>query len=92
MVYRECLERALEIYEECYQHHHPSVVVALTNLGAVLHSLGETEKSKEPLEQALDMAEHLYEPNHPSVSNYVPTYSVLYGDNYLQVHFSAMKS
>ena len=71
LVFRECLERALDIYEECYQYHHPSVAVALTNLGAVMHSLGETEKSKEPLKQALDMAEHLYEPNHPSVSNYV---------------------
>ena len=69
LVFRECLERALTIYNKCYQHHHPSVAIALTNLGAVMRSLGESEKSKELFEQALNMEEHLYEPSHPSVSN-----------------------
>ena len=68
-VFRECLERALDIYDKCYQHYHPSVAIALTNLGAVMRSLGDTEKSKEKFEKALAMEEHLYEPNHPSVSN-----------------------
>ena len=67
---RECLERALGIYDKYYQHHHSSVAIALTNLGAVMRSLGETEKSRELFEQALNMEEHLYEPNHPSVSYY----------------------
>ena len=67
-IFRECLERALSIYNERYQHHHPSVAIALTNLGAVMRSLGETERSKELFEQALNMEEHLYEPTHPSVS------------------------
>lgn len=68
---RECLERALEIYDQCYQHHHPSVAIALTNLGAVMRSLGESERSKQLFEQALNIEEQLYEPNHPSVSHVI---------------------
>ena len=69
LIFRGCLERALDIYDKCYQHHHPSVAIALTNLGAVMRSLGESEKSKELFEKALNMEENLYEPTHPSVSN-----------------------
>lgn len=60
LVFRECLERVLTIYNKCYQHHHPSFAIALINLGAVTHSLGETKKSKELFEQALKMEEHLH--------------------------------
>lgn len=73
---RLCLERALSIYEKTLDSFHPSVAIALTNLGATWRNLGDSLKSKELFEKALTIQEQLYEPYHPSVSE-IPNVCIL---------------
>ncbi len=59
----------MSIYEKRLDSFHPSVAVALTNLGATWRNLGDSLQSKELFEKALAIQEQLYEPHHPAVSN-----------------------
>ena len=70
-LYRECYERALQIFQQAYGHKHSAVAAVLNNLGNIWNDLGDPAKSKELYEEALAIWEELYGPDHPEVSHSV---------------------
>jgi tetratricopeptide (TPR) repeat protein len=68
---RAALERALTIDEAAYGPDHPSVATTVSNLGGVLHALGDLAGARAAFERALTIDEAAYGPDHPSVATTV---------------------
>ena len=68
-LYRECYERALQIFQQIHGHKHSTVAAVLNNLGNTWLDLGDPAKSKELYEEALAIQEEIYGHDHPDVSH-----------------------
>ena len=70
LLYRKCLESALEIHEKLHGHNHPSVAVVLGNLGDLWDDARNKTKAISYYQDALAVEEVVYGPNHLEVSYY----------------------
>jgi CHAT domain-containing protein/tetratricopeptide (TPR) repeat protein len=64
----EQYNKALAIYSKIYPLNHPSIGVALNNIGIIERKMGDTETSLSTFEKALNIWNNLYGKNHPNVA------------------------
>jgi len=76
----EQYNQALSIYSKIYPLNHPSIGVALNNIGIIERKTGDIETSLSTFEKALSIWTHLYGKDHPNVAF---VYTNL-GESYLQ--------
>lgn len=65
---RECLERAVKLYEAAYRPYYPKVATVVNNLGNVLQDLGDLEGARVAFERALQIDAKIYGTDHPKVA------------------------
>src|SRR5688572_4187794 len=65
---RAALEQALRSGEAALGPDHPDVATTLSDLGSVLHALGDLDMARAHLERALRIRERALGPDHPDVA------------------------
>ena len=70
LLYRECLENALEIYKKRCGPEHPSVAQVLLNLGLLWKTAGNKSEATSFCRKALHIQKKIYGPNHLKVSHH----------------------